>query len=85
MERGHHFCLKDPNFIENFKILYNNGHEALFTNKNLQFKITNDLKSMNSLNNFMEDIANFEGIEDLRHKSISSTKSSKILDNPQQN
>lgn len=56
-----------PNFEENFKILYNNMHEVLFENANLSFTITDEIQSTESLIRFMQDISDFEGIEDIRH------------------
>ncbi|CDW73574.1 tbc1 domain family member 2a-like [Stylonychia lemnae] len=79
MERGQHYCNHDPRFIENFKILYNNAHEALFGNANLLFDITSEMNSLKSLRQFMKEIANFQGIEEFRNKSIPSSRSTKLI------
>ena len=35
MERGHHMCCEHDNFVNNFKLLFQKGDNALFMNSNL--------------------------------------------------
>lgn len=60
MERGIHMCRDCPQFIPNFKILFEHSDNDLFLNKNLVFEIANEVSSRASLKNLIYEVASMD-------------------------
>jgi hypothetical protein len=68
MERGTHYCHWCKDFELNFKKMYEENDLRLFNNRNMDYKMTNELESKEKLRRFFEEIGTGSPSRGIRRK-----------------